>query len=294
MSKTPVQADIAARLKQARARLFSTAAEAAEALGMKAVTLRAHENAQNAINVYDLERYARRYNVNLQWLLTGGEADRPNPTQHVELGEMIPLEFTIEPGAWIPEDHPSRRRQRPQGGEVSEMVPFTDPRFPADMVEAIRVVNCSPDAYYISGTLLFVVEVADIGYRNGDHVLVYRERGDFINMSVRRVEKGADEVLFHSLTHPGEAPLRWEIGDKEELPNVTAVVIGSLTRRPVQELDIETLRRFEEFEASRRGSPRSWRRLDREARAIVAGELSVEDSENFATVEEAKQHLLII
>lgn len=292
MSRTPVQADIAARLKHARNRLFSTAAEAADALGMKAVTLRAHESAQNAINVYDLERYARRYNVNLQWLLTGAGVEQPDPTQHVELGEMIPLEFTIEPGAWIPEDHPSRRRKHRKDGEVAEMVPFTDPRFPADMVEAVRVENCSPDAHYISGTLLFVVEAADIGYRNGDHVLVYRERGDFVNMSVRRVEKSADEVLFHSLTHPDEAPLRWERSDKEELPNVTAVVIGSLTRRPVQELDIDTLRRFEEFEASRRGNPRSWRRLDREARAIIAGKLNVEDSENFASVDEARQHLL--
>lgn len=294
MTKTPVQADIARRLKQARNRIFSTAAEAADALDMKAVTLRAHENGQNAVNIYDLERYARRYNVNLQWLLTGAGVEQPDPAQHVELGEMIPLEFTIEPGAWIPEDHPSRRRRQRSDGEVFEMVPFTDPRFPAGMVEAVRVENCSPEAHYISGTLLFIVEVSDIGYRNGDHVLVYRERGDFVNVSVRKVDKSSGEIVFRSLTHPEEAPLLWERSDKEELPNVTAVVIGSVTRRPVQELDIETLRRFEEYEASRRGSPRTWRSMDREARAVIAGKLAIAESEHFDSIEEAKEHLLAI
>lgn len=290
MTKPAVQADIAQRLKWARARIFTTASEAAEALDMKPVTLRAHENGQNGINIYDLERYARRFGVSLQWLLTGDGPEKPNADQHVELGEMIPIDFVLEASAWVPHDDPSRMRISRQEG-LREMVPFTDPRFPAPMIDAVRVEGCSPLAHYISGTILFIVEVSDLGYTNNDHVIVYRERGDFVNTSVRRVVREGRNVSLHSLTDPDEPPLGMEGNAKEELPHITAVVIGSLTRRPVRELDIESLRQWEAYEKSKHTSPKEFRAMIREARAIVSGKMAPEKSELFTDVESAEKFL---
>lgn len=264
--------------------------EAAEALDMKPVTLRAHENGQNGISVYDLERYARRFGVALQWLLTGDGPDKPNADQHVELGEMIPIDFVVEAGSWLPYDDPSRFRISSQDA-LREMAPFTDPRFPAPMIEAIRVEGCSPLAHYISGTILFTIEVSDLGYTNNDHVIVYRERGDFVNVSVRRVVREGRDVSLHSLTDPDEPPLNMERTEKEELPHITAVVVGSLTRRPVRELDLESLQRWEAYERSRYTSPKEFRAMIREARAIVSGKMPLAKTDLFDDVESAEKFL---
>lgn len=292
MKKTPVQADVAQRLKWARSRIFNTASEAAEALDMKPVTLRAHENGQNGVNIYDLERYARRFNVSLQWLLTGDGPEKPTADQHVELGEMVPIDFVLEARSWLPYDDPSRKRISHREG-LREMVPYTDPRFPAPMVEAVRVEGCSPLGHYISGTILFIVEVADLGYAHNDHVIVYRERGEFVNTSVRRVVREGQEVFLHSLTDPDEPPLVMGRDAKEALPHITAVVIGSLTRRPVRELDIETLQHWEAYEKSKHTSPKEFRAMIRDAQAIVSGKKSAEKSEIFDSVEAAEKFLSV-
>lgn len=288
MSKTPVRADVAARLKKARQRIFSTAADAAQALDMKPVTLRAHENAQNGVNIYDLERYARRFNVSLQWLLTGQGDETPDPQVHVELGEMIEVEITVEPKAWIPNDDPARTRQKFRGVDVPEIVPFTDPRFPAAMVQAFKIGSASPVAHYISGTILFVIDVSRTGFNNGDHVIVIRERGDFTNISVRRALRSDGKLTLESLTDPGEPDLAMEATEKEELPHISAIVIGSLTRRPVRTVDVEEIRNFEAYERSRHFGPKEWRESIREAKAIVSGKKSPVESEMFDSVEDAE------
>lgn len=291
MAKTPTQSDIAQRLRHARQRLFKTASEAAEALDMKAVTLRAHENGQNGINLYDAERYARRYNVNLQWLLTGRGDDSPNPALHVELGEMIDVESEIDALAWIPDDDPTRARQKFRRPEVIEQVPFTDPRFPISMVEAFKVKEAAPDAHYISGSIIFCINSAETGFQDGDHVFVIRERGDFTNVSVRRVEQDAKgERIFRSLTHPDEPALTWQPNEKEALLHISAVVIGSLTRRPVRTVDIEGRKQHEEYRRSLRFTPKDWKAMIAEARAVVAGKISVEDSVWFGDMDTAEMY----
>lgn len=292
MTKTPVQTDIAVRLKWARSRVFKTAADAAEALDMKPVTLRAHENGQNGVNVYDLERYARRYNVNLQWLLTGSETPEPNAAVHVELGEMIDVENEIDPSRWIPSDDPSRIRQKFRKPTVREQVPFTDPRFPAEMVEAYKVTQASPVGYYIPGSILFCITISDTGFNPGDHLLVIRERGDFTNISVRRaLTTETKSLIFESLTDPDEPDVTWEATSKEELPHVSAVIIGSLTRRPVQSINVEIIKQFEEYEKSRRFGPREWKALLAEAKAVVEGHAPPSPDGAFPSASDAQEFL---
>lgn len=64
--------DIAERLKIARERAgFATATDAAEALNMPKQTYYAHENGNRVPKHEVLQKYARRYRVSAEWLLTG-------------------------------------------------------------------------------------------------------------------------------------------------------------------------------------------------------------------------------
>lgn len=63
---------VADRLRAARIKAdFTSVKEAAEALGMKYQTYAAHENGNRAILQEDLAKYARRYHVSIDWLVTG-------------------------------------------------------------------------------------------------------------------------------------------------------------------------------------------------------------------------------
>lgn len=72
--------EIGERLKAARiAAGFTTAADAATALGIKYPTYAGHENGSRGLRS-SLEQYGRRYRVTMDWLLTGrgpGPKSRP-------------------------------------------------------------------------------------------------------------------------------------------------------------------------------------------------------------------------
>lgn len=64
--------DIASRLKLARERAgYAKASDAAEAMGVPRQTYYAHENGNRVPKHPDIEKYARRYKVSAEWLLTG-------------------------------------------------------------------------------------------------------------------------------------------------------------------------------------------------------------------------------
>lgn len=64
--------DVHARLKRARKTAgFKTAREAAESLGIAYQTYVGHENGRARPNIDEAAKYARRYKVSCDWLLTG-------------------------------------------------------------------------------------------------------------------------------------------------------------------------------------------------------------------------------
>jgi DNA-binding XRE family transcriptional regulator len=72
----------AARLKEARSKRFASAADAARAVGLNPVTVRAHENAQNGYPIAAAETYAAAYGVSADWLLLGsGSPPAHGPTR---------------------------------------------------------------------------------------------------------------------------------------------------------------------------------------------------------------------
>ncbi|MEO0975995.1 MAG: helix-turn-helix transcriptional regulator [Pseudomonadota bacterium] len=64
--------DVHERLKEARiAAGFATVQEACEAFGFKYPTYAGHENGQRGMKADAMARYARAYNISVEWLLTG-------------------------------------------------------------------------------------------------------------------------------------------------------------------------------------------------------------------------------
>lgn len=84
----------ARRLKEARGRVYPSAEKAAQALGMKGVTVRAHENAQNGFPLDIASAYAGAYGVSLDWLLTGREGGQPPPAPIAPASRSAPVALT--------------------------------------------------------------------------------------------------------------------------------------------------------------------------------------------------------
>lgn len=279
MRSEPGKDAVAQRLKEARGRLFNTAADAARALNMKPVTVRAHESGQNKPSYYDLEKYARRFGVSLAWLLTGEGEQSPQDDveRHHHLGQHLFIHSLVEDGAWIPADPesdllPTRVPMAPDGDP--EFSVYSDPRFPAEMVTAFKVVTHRPSGEYLNGSIVFVVPAAFIGYRAGDHVIVASERDNFFEWSLRRVEVGADnEERWVALTSDA-APIRGTDDDGQSV-RILGVVIGSETRRPVPALDLRERQEWElglALEEGRRMSlPRSMVTRDAEHDMLLKG-----------------------
>jgi phage repressor protein C with HTH and peptisase S24 domain len=101
------------RLRQARQRKYDSAQKAAEALGVRASTYRAHENGQNEFSPDEAKFYARKFGVTAAWLLT---ADRGSSAS------------TFDPDS-LPEDAPDDRTDEstptpPKGGDVGNLIIF--------------------------------------------------------------------------------------------------------------------------------------------------------------------------
>lgn len=244
---------VAARLKQARQKVFSTAAEAAEALGMNPVTVRAHESGRNGVSYYDLERYARRYGVAQMWLLMGEGAEEPTTNFTSELGELLYIDGYVEDDAWYPAETGREGFdgyvRTPEG--YAERVAYTDPRFPEGMVGALKVKTSFTNKTYIDGTVLFCVDRSEMPISPGDHVIVVRTRGEFDNLSVRLVVADEGGWVLQSLTSDNPPVLMRET-EKEEVPHITALVVGSLTRRPAPRIGVDQIRAWEQNAAAAR------------------------------------------
>lgn len=77
------------RLQIARKRAgFETASEAARALGVSTQTYAAHENGSRSFKEDSAKKYARRFAVDVMWLIFGTEPmTRPSTEPEVEMGE---------------------------------------------------------------------------------------------------------------------------------------------------------------------------------------------------------------
>jgi len=183
----------ASRLREARTKKFPNAAAAAEALGMKASSYRAHENTQNEFYLEEAKVYGKKFGVNPYWLI--GEIDVATP----DSGELISA--------------PVERRE-PSNATVLGLVP----RSPVKIPLYGTAVGGEDGEFILNGNLLDHVfappslsgiQKAYAVQISGDSMSPRYEDGDSVNVNPDRRVKTGDYVIAQIHIEEHEPPLAY-------------------------------------------------------------------------------------
>ena len=222
------------RLKAARrAAGFGSASQAAEAMGVPLATYQQHENGIRGFPAGRAERYARFFHVKPEWLLYG-RGDEP-AGQAGDLPGLrpvtryVPVIGSVQAGLWaeIPDEEP----------ETEEALPVVMQGFAGARLFALKIRGPSMDRYYPEGAMVIVCPAAEIGVRDGDHVVVRRRRGMLVETTLKEVVQDVDGIsLWPRSTDPKfQEPVRLaSIRDADEGPEIIGVVVSSYMVRPIQ------------------------------------------------------------
>lgn len=222
------------RLTEAREKAgFATAADAARALGVKLPTYYSHENGTSGLRPDVAAKYARKFRVSLEWLLTGkGEAPTTGVVPFDNELEGLPLLGNIQAGAWV-------EAADAQEGAGTEMVQVVrDPRFPHARQYALRVVGDSMDLEYPDGSIVTCVSFSDSGLAIAEGMIVHVERhragGQFVEITLKQVQRRNGRLyLVPRSTNPKHRPLDLESSDGETEIVCKGVVLGGWAPRPL-------------------------------------------------------------
>jgi len=221
------------RLKAARERAgFATAADAARALHVGLPTYMAHENGTRGFKLASAERYARRFKVPLEWLLTGGDNKgvlEPHLRHISNDTEFRPVIGAVQAGVW------------------QEMAALDESRveqlpIPANLANAnarqywLEIVGDSVSEYVNSGGHVFCTSVWDwardtddlLLRANGKLVVAERRRGDLVERTVKRlVTSNGGPALHTASRHPkwqNETPMKLDDEGQTTAVEIVAVV----------------------------------------------------------------------
>lgn len=226
--------DKAERLRQARERAgYRSAANAARALGVSYPTYVAHENpnAPTSFRADSAERYARKFKVNLEWLLTGrGEltGDTVAPLQMDVVG--LPILGNIQAGHWLETTFVE------SDGEPELLPAARDPRFPRARQYALRVIGDSMDLDYPDGSHVTCVDYAESGLSIKEGLTVHVERhqagGQLVEITLKNVARRRGKwVLIPRSSNPIHQPITFS-GHEHEVV-IRGVVTGGWARKAI-------------------------------------------------------------
>lgn len=223
------------RLKAAReAAGYETAKRAAEAMGASVATYLQHENGTRGYPSVKAERYARFFRTTPEWLLYG-RGDKPKdevpglPVNRVT--RLVRVLGEVQAGAWT---------EAPEEASLEEVVPVYLAGFEGAQLFALRIKGPSMDRFYPHGTMVIVCPAAEIGVREGDHVVVRRHKGSLCETTIKEVAKDKGGiVLWPRSTDPAfQEPMRLaaarDAADQDG-PEIIGVVVSSYVVRPVQQ-----------------------------------------------------------
>lgn len=214
------------RLKEAREKAgFETAADAAAAMGIASATYSQHENGLRGFKARAAD-YAARFGTTPEWLLYGrGKTASAMP---VPVNRTVPVIGSVQAGVFNP---------IPDEPEVTEVVPLVMSGFEGASLYALRVVGNSMNMHYPDGTLVIVCPVQEIGFRDGDHVIVRHMRNGLAETTVKEVVKERVGIALwpRSTDAAFQAPYRLKReADADDGHEVIGVVVSSYVVRPVQ------------------------------------------------------------
>lgn len=222
------------RLKAAReAAGYDTASAAAEAMGTSVSTYLQHENGTRGYPATRAQRYARFFRTTPEWLLYG-KGERPadsNESVINRVTRLVSVLGEVQAGAWT---------EVLDETSAEEVVPVYLAGFEGARLFALRIRGPSMDRFYPDGTMVIVCPAAEIGVREGDHVIVRRKQGSLCETTVKEVAKDRDGiVLWPRSTDPAfQEPMRLVNRRNEEAhdgPEIVGVVVSSYVVRPVQQ-----------------------------------------------------------
>lgn len=207
------------RLRKARMDAgFTTAKAAAEALGMAASTYSAHENGQNDFDLDVAQVYARKFNSDAFYLLTGAS----QPSKITVAGDLRPsniIPLREIPNAEIREPVMTDGSKIPVygqavGGVDGEFIMNGSILFevmaPPNLSKisgayAVSVAGDSMHPRYDDGEIAFVDPLRRV--KKGDYVVAqirYEEEGPILAFIKKFVRHNADELVLEQFNPPKE------------------------------------------------------------------------------------------
>lgn len=178
---------IGTRLAKARQKAgYETAREAARSLGVNVQTYASHENGHGAVRADTAVKYARKFKVSLDWLLTGKGDMLHQGVVPADIEQRgLPIVGDIRAGAWL-----DTTLLEPSSEETLPVA--RDERWPRARQYALRVLGNSMDQLFPEGCYVTCVDFADSGLDLRDRMIVHVERqmngGQLVEITLKAVE----------------------------------------------------------------------------------------------------------
>lgn len=217
------------RLKRAReAAGFETASDAARALGVPGPTYIGHENGARGFTTSSAERYARKFKVSLDWLLTGRD-DGQQPPDAQPVFATIPIVGIVAAGLWQEMEDSLHEPM----GHIPLMPGLKHPR---ECYYVLKANGTSMNLVFPDGALLICLDVARAGIPivDGDIVIVEnrREQAGLREISAKRVRvvRGVLQFRPESSDPKHSKPLSITSSGLDDSVHVLARVEGAYTQ----------------------------------------------------------------
>lgn len=221
------------RLKKARLDAgYENARAAAEALGVNYTTYGQHENGTRSFPSGTAERYARKFKVSLEWLLTG-RGSPLNGSLTMPQGKpgklsLVPVLGFVNAGAWA--DIAEQR-----SSTMGEYVPSASD-YPSEWQFAYIVDGPSLNRVASPGDRLICLDLikSQVAIQDNDLVIVERSRygGEMVQRSAKRVRQTIrGHELWPESDHPDhQQPIPFDGNEESDEVRVTAKVLWILKR----------------------------------------------------------------
>lgn len=217
--------EIHERLKEARERMFETAAEAASAMGVNYQTYAAHENGSRGLRRDAALKYAKFFNVSLEFLLTGRKSTNVRPdvmsrNAPIVDGDGMPVRGFVRAGIWQESYAPEN--------ELASLPISADARFPKHLQFALEIKGDSLNRRARDGEFAVCVEWHG-QVQPSEVVVVERRRAGLFEATIKVVEALDAETmrLAPDSDNPANKPIvvrKSDIQDGEEIAIVGKVL----------------------------------------------------------------------